>query len=94
MDSAAQARATRVWVLLLLATILSWWLGSDGSAADPNGHMPATVAVLVIAFVKVRFVVWYFMEARNASIPLRLLCDVWLIGVCLSIILLYSFRLW
>jgi hypothetical protein len=66
-----------VWALLVVATITSWSLGG------------AAVAVLALAFVKVRLVGLHFMELRSAPVPLRLLFEGWVVVVCSVLIGLY-----
>ncbi len=83
--------ATLVWALLMAATALSWWLGADGVAVKSASIPTLTVALMVIAFVKIRFVIHYFMEIRYAPLVLRLVCDAWVVGVCAAILGLYLF---
>jgi hypothetical protein len=83
MSTAQRRNLTAIWLLLMLATALSWWFGSphrDGV------HVGASIAVLLIAFVKVRLVMWHFMELRHAPRPLRWLADGW-IALCCSVLL-------
>ncbi|MGH8595932.1 MAG: cytochrome C oxidase subunit IV family protein [Gammaproteobacteria bacterium] len=80
-------KITPIWLLLILATWLSWEFGHGlgfGSRYDF-----ATIAVMVIAFIKVRFVFLDFMEIRTAPQPLRLAFEAWTIVVCGAIIGLY-----
>ena len=79
--------ATLTWALLMLATALSWWLGAD-SASSGNGVMGLTALLMAIAFIKVRFVIQYFMEVRHAPLALRLVCDGWAVLVCGAILVL------
>ena len=58
------------WLLLSLATLVSWWLGSTSGSA---------LWVLLIAVVKCRFVIWNYMEVRTAPRWLRFTCDAWLV---------------
>ncbi len=83
--------ATLVWTLLMIATAISWWLGADGGTVKSLTIPTLTIALIVIAFIKVRFVIHYFMEIRHAPLALRLVCDAWVIGVCVAIIGLYWF---
>jgi heme/copper-type cytochrome/quinol oxidase subunit 4 len=83
--------ATLVWALLMIATALSWWLGADGGAVKSLSIPTLTVALMVIAFIKVRFVIHYFMEIRHAPLALRLVCDTWVVGICGAILILYWF---
>ena len=74
---------TAVWFLLMAATLSSWQLGVQESTSA------ATVAVLAVAFTKAWFVGMYFMELRNAPLPLRLLFQAWIVLVCGVLIGLY-----
>lgn len=69
---------TVVWALLMVATVVSWLLGTHhGTSARA-----ATVLVLVIAFVKVQLVGGHFMELRGAPRPLKALFTGWVVVVC------------
>jgi Prokaryotic Cytochrome C oxidase subunit IV len=61
-----RARSTWVWAGLVVATLVSWAVGSDHA----TGSVIAIV-VLGVAVIKVRFVGLDFMELRNAPVPLR-----------------------
>jgi cytochrome c oxidase subunit IV len=69
---------TLLWLVLLLATVVSWWLGSDRDAAD-QASVLTTVAILAVAIVKCRLVIRNYMEVRYAPSWLRLTCDAWLL---------------
>jgi heme/copper-type cytochrome/quinol oxidase subunit 4 len=73
---------TIVWAALMLATCTSTWLLSK------NSVMPAvaTVAIMLIAAVKMRLVIRYFMEVRRAPLALRFICDGWLLAVTALIV--------
>lgn len=77
---------TAVWGALIAATLVSWWLGTDHGVDDVR---TASVAILLVAFVKVRFVGMYFMELRHAPLPLRLLFEGWCAAVCTTVIVMY-----
>ena len=81
--------ATPIWLLLMMATGLSWWLGLGLEAEMQLDHRYISTTLIVIAFVKVRFVMRYFMEVRMAPLPLRLICDAWIVVVCSAIIWLF-----
>ena len=80
-------RITLIWFLLIAATALSWEFGHGLGFGDRYHY--ATVAVIVIAFIKVRYVFLDFMELRTAPLPLRLMLEAWAIGVGGTIIFLY-----
>ncbi len=67
--------ATLVWAVLSLATVVTWWLGEGGINVVEIG----TVAVILIAAFKIRLVVLYFMELKDAPFPLRQLIEGWII---------------
>jgi hypothetical protein len=66
MSTLLRARSTWVWAGLIVATLVSWDLGSDHA----TGSVIAIV-VLGVAVIKVRFVGLDFMELRNAPMLLR-----------------------
>ncbi len=70
-------RLTAVWLFLLIATGLTWYLGEAG----PEGGMSIAFAILAIAFVKCRFVAWDFMGLSHANLFWRSLMLGWLILV-------------
>jgi heme/copper-type cytochrome/quinol oxidase subunit 4 len=74
-----------VWAALMLATCASTWLLSKNSVTPEV----ATVAIVLIAAVKVRLVIGYFMEVRRAPLALRLICDGWLLAVTGLILTVY-----
>lgn len=83
------SRATLVWLLLALATLVSVHFGGQRPAAGRLG----VVIVLVIAFVKVRVVGTEFMELRVAPRWLRLAFDAWAVAVCAALVGLYLYPL-
>jgi heme/copper-type cytochrome/quinol oxidase subunit 4 len=74
-----------VWAALMLATCASTWVLSTNSVTPGV----ATVAIMLIAAVKVRLVIRYFMEVRLAPLALRLVCDGWLLAVTALIVIIY-----
>lgn len=84
------AKATAVWLLLVAATLLAWQLGTHPS--DPSHYtLKAAAILMLIAIVKVRFVIMQFMEVGHAPLPLRLACEAWMIAVCVVIIGFYAY---
>jgi heme/copper-type cytochrome/quinol oxidase subunit 4 len=76
-----------VWAALILATCAStWWLAKDAFAPSV-----ATVAIILIAALKIRFVMLYFMELRTAPLPLRLVTEAWLLAATGMILGIYLF---
>ncbi|MCY4426245.1 MAG: cytochrome C oxidase subunit IV family protein [Halieaceae bacterium] len=67
-------RCTIVCLLLVLATLLSWQLGHSELFTNVN----YTIAViLLIAIIKIRYVILDFMEVRHAPAPLRITVELW-----------------
>lgn len=81
-------RITAVWVVLVLITVASWEFGHGVGFSDVR-H--ASLAILVSAFIKVRFVLLDFMELRHAPLPLRLIVEVWGVVVCTALCGFYWF---
>jgi Prokaryotic Cytochrome C oxidase subunit IV len=77
-----RTRTTAVWLLLTVATVLSWALGT---------HRGLAIAILVIAFVKIRFVGLYFMELRGAPPALRAVSETYCLAVLLTLSAMYLF---
>lgn len=67
--------ATLIWLLLLAATGLSWWL-VERQVLDAR---LAGSAALGIAAFKVRLVFLHFMELRSAPPRWRLAFEAWLL---------------
>lgn len=80
--------STRVWLLLSLLTTLSWWLAD--SPVSESGLEWLGVALLAIAFFKVRLVILHFMEVREAILPLRLAMELWVLVVGTAVVGFYS----
>jgi len=78
---------TCVWLVLILATALSWQFGHGFGFGDRYTY--ATVAIVIIAFIKVRFVFLDFMELRHAPLPLRLAFESWALVLGSTIIVCY-----
>ena len=76
--------ANRAWLVLVIATITTWYLGEVGAAGTA-----AIVAMLLIAFVKGRLVILDFMDLRTAPLMWRALLEGWLIFVSSMILLAY-----
>lgn len=90
MTDALRSRATLVWLLLIAVTLLSWWLGFEQAGDAVEATRAATVAVLLLAFFKVRMIVSVFMEVRHAPWPLRRICDAWMVLVLVVMLGLYA----
>jgi hypothetical protein len=80
-----RSRISLVWLALVVATLISWRVGTDNGL---HPHLASTI-VLLVAFLKVRFVGAYFMELRDAPLPLRLIFDGYCLIVCTVLVVMY-----
>jgi len=87
MTDLIQRRITAVWIFLILATGLSWQFGHGFGFGDNVAY--ATVAILIVSFIKIRFVLLDFMELRYAPRPLRAAFEAWMVIVCATLVFLY-----
>lgn len=85
MNELLRRGATRVWLLLMAATIVTTWVLTK----DTFAARVATIAIVVIAAIKVRLVLLHFMELRHAPLPLRIVFEGWVLAVTGSLITLY-----
>jgi hypothetical protein len=79
-------RLVAVWVGLITATALSCVLCSTSSVLDPRD---ASVVIVLIAFIKIRYVIMDFMELRSAPLAMRIMANCWLLCASGAILLLY-----
>ncbi len=86
MKELVLSRNTFIWLLLIGATLLSWELNL-GFAFDSLRH--AGIAILVVTFIKVRFIVFDFMETRHAPNVLRWMSDAWIAFTAIGLIVLF-----
>ncbi len=80
-------RITLIWLLLVCATLVSFDSAHIGRGASLQSI--ATCAVMIVAFLKVRFIGLEFMELRHAPVPLRFAFEGWVLLVCAAILTLY-----
>jgi len=81
-----RSRVTAIWLLLIAATVCSLLLGTDNLI---HAAKLASVLVIVVAFLKVRFVGLYFMELRSAPIQLRLIFEGYCLVVCAGLVVMF-----
>ena len=79
-------RLTLIWALLVGATLASWAIGHGFGL---QGRAAASAAVIIVAFVKARYVIREFMELRQAPRFMRIIADVWAMVVCSLLLALY-----
>ena len=73
------ARAlTWAWLVLVAITLGSWWLAPAHVSGTVQASTPITAVVLLLAAVKSRVIIGYFMEVKTAPRWLRTALDVWL----------------
>jgi len=80
------SRTTLIWLLLIAATAASVAMGHGMGVHAIRG---AGAAIIVVAFIKVRFVILDFMEVRHAPLPMRIVGEAWVLLICAALILLY-----
>jgi caa(3)-type oxidase subunit IV len=78
-------RLASVWLVLVVATIISWRVGKDHGV---DGTV-ATTIVLIVAFFKVRLVGLHFMELSTAPRGLRLAFEAYCVIVCAALVGMY-----
>ena len=79
MSSTVPPRVTWVFAGLVVATCVTWWLGSESSLTGGGFELAATLTIL-IAFAKIFFIGADFMELRAAPTILRSAFGIW-VGV-------------
>lgn len=70
MTTLIKSNATAAWLLLTTLTVISWALGTQHGLGGGN-HVPASLLIFVVSVFKIRVVGLYFMELRDAPLPLR-----------------------
>jgi hypothetical protein len=79
VNGAMPTRVTVVFAILVVATCVTWWLGSVSSLTGGALGVAATLTIL-IAFAKIYFIGRDFMELRDAPLALRIVFTLW-VGV-------------
>jgi hypothetical protein len=80
-------RVTVVFAGLVVATCVTWWLGSESSLTGGGFALAATLTIL-IAFAKVFFIGRDFMELRGAPFVLRAGFSLWVSAVAVAAVAL------
>ena len=81
MEHVNSRQAVWVWLFLVIASLFTAWVADDGNLF---GRW-TVAAVLVIALLKARGVILYYMEVRCAPWQLRLAFEAWAALVTLVI---------
>jgi len=85
-------RATYVFAALILVTSLAFWLTVGHGAAGLNEARSVIWAeVILLAYVKVRWILLDFMELRSAPIRLRFLFESFAVTLAAGLILITLF---
>jgi cytochrome c oxidase subunit IV len=77
------SRVTVVFAGLVLATCITWWLGSMSSLTGGAFGLAATLTIL-IAFAKIYFIGRDFMELRDAPFVLRTVFSLWVCVIAVA----------
>ena len=83
--NAAVASVTAVWLVLMLSTAASTWWFSQPMFTP----IASTVAVMLIAAVKVSLVMSHFMELRSAPRAWQLAGAIWLVVAASAVVVIY-----
>jgi hypothetical protein len=80
-------RATYIYAALVLLTGVAYWLTVGGGAAGLHEVQTVIWAqVVVLACIKVRWVLLDFMELRTAPMKLRALFEGWVVALGVALI--------
>ena len=92
MTTTAGRATTYAWTVLSAITIVSWWLAPGPTRGAPAvASVPITLAVILLAFIKGRLIIRYFMEVRTAPRWLKLSTDAWLVIVWGAVLAIYLY---
>ncbi len=78
-----------VCALLTGVTLLSWWIGVNDGLHAFTLSSGITLGVILMAALKVRLIVWEFMELKHAPLKMRRIGDVTLASLIGALLLLY-----
>jgi hypothetical protein len=78
MTGRVPARTTAIWLVLIVATGVTWWLGTGHVG---HGAAWELTVLIIVAFAKVYLVGDEFMELRKAPLLLRTAFGAWTIAV-------------
>jgi cytochrome c oxidase subunit 4 len=82
---------TRSWLILLLITCVTYWIGEGGLAG--HGSMVAVLIIFALAFIKGLLVCLDFLELRHAPALWRWIVMGWLVVVVNLVVLAYAISL-
>ena len=87
MSALTRTTPLTTWSLLVAATLCSFALFETAGAS--TFHRYANVGIILIAFIKVRWVGLDFMELRHAPPGLRVAFEAWVIAIAATLVRLY-----
>ncbi len=87
--SAIDKRLALVCLLLTGVTLLSWWLGNSHGPHAFALNAGITCSVILIAALKVRVIVWEFMELNHAPLRMQRIADALLASLIALLLTLY-----
>ncbi|MEY4592005.1 MAG: hypothetical protein RIR18_900 [Pseudomonadota bacterium] len=87
MYSTMNSTANRVWVILIIATATTYWVGESGMTN--NNGTRAVWAMFGLAFVKGFLIIYDYMELRHAPTKWKLGIISWLVFVISLILFAY-----
>jgi hypothetical protein len=90
-ESRSARTTTYVWLILSAITVITWWLAPGHSGGHAVASVPITVAAVLLAFVKGRMIIRYFMEVRTAPRWLKITTDAWLLVLWGAILAIYLY---
>ena len=88
--SLLRTKATAIWLILVTAATVSWWLGTDHGLAAGHDHTLVGVVIMLVAFFKIRLVGLYFMDLKDAPAVLRGLFEGYCVAVGALVIGMYA----
>ena len=72
-------RLTVIWLALCAVTLAQLSVGSPDPRTELAPNAAIATGAILIALVKVRFILREFMEVRHAHVLLRRLTDLWVV---------------
>jgi caa(3)-type oxidase subunit IV len=89
VGSLFKSKATPIWALLFSATCVSWALASYHASRSRGSPGLASIAVMLIAMVKIRFVLIHFMELKRAPWIWRAFFEAWVVILGIALVTTY-----
>ncbi|GAB3377633.1 cytochrome C oxidase subunit IV family protein [Spongiibacter taiwanensis] len=80
------SRDTLIWLLLVGATLSTWLMGGDTRHID-HISFASRAAIVAIAAIKVRLVIYEFMHVRSMPSPWQWAFNGWIALVSLALLI-------